>query len=678
MVFSELLEIIQHERNLSDDELAEEIGITTPSLRNILNRKVVKPDGTTSRKILHYCRKYNIDTEELDWNEIIYEHFQNSPKYKEYQWEDDIDGDGFIKMKHKKCGKSTLVPISAFDGNSMLCIHCWIDNYISKNEYDCNEYDAENYYKFLHVPCGYKYRVSYEQIKQKKYRCPKCFSHSKNANMPAVLGKNDYNFIRYHDLPESWMNLELLNKYVYFATEQHLLAWNDFNSISKHFPDLATGMFKNPIDKESVVEYRTYFSPFAFEGYADYLKKFGINLTDISDKEKKEKRYLLFVSLKTKDDKIDNSLSLINTQAIEGEEDNLVDSVGVVISSVDGDDESLMQLTRENEKYFSELLRESSNEEIINDSILAVKSQYAMYSFFKGCINSGDDANHALYALIFSKNIDSKLEALSAELSKLIEKQKELQIIKHTSIADLNVSIRVFNSLARAGIHTVDDLFCRVKSVKDLRSIRNLTWHYVLELLDGLDEKGYRLPDCNREKYKSIDEYIKDNYRCVDCGSALGGASECIRQRLCPACVTRHKRIEIPRRIDIEVKKTEYSTYTGNEKGFTLYINILPNNIQEPIKLKLQECSIISNGRQYASNYNYVGYAFSEGYLIPDTVKTFAKVWITDSWLSKELEEGNDYLTISIKDETNNKIYYFKLQFVLGENWSLYDYYELD
>lgn len=453
MIFSELMENIQHERNLSDDELAEEIGITAPSLRNILNRKVVKPDGPTSKKILDYCRKYNIDTEELDWNEIIYEHFQNSPKYQEYQWEDDIDEEGFIKIKHKNCGKSTLVPISAFDGNSTLCIHCWIDKYISRNEYDYNEYDVENYYEFLHVSCGYKYRVSYEQIKQKKFRCPQCFSHSKNANMPAVLGKNNYGFINNPDSPET---------------------------------------------------------------------------------------------------------------------------------------------------------------------------------------------------------------------------------INEVLIDNLGVSFRVTNCLKRAGIKSVYDLLNRVKSIDDLRPIRNLTPTFIIELLVKLDKKGYRLADCDKEKYQNIEEYIVEHFQCRDCGGRLDGAAEDIKFRLCPACVARRHRIEIPRKINIKVKNTEYSMYSGNEKGFTLFINLHPDNIQEPIKIKLEECSIIANGRQYISNYNYAGYAFSEGYLIPDTVKTFAKVWITDSWANKELEDGDDYLTISIKDETNNKIYYYKFQCVWGGSWRLYDYYELD
>ena len=145
MVFAELMEMIRHERNLSINDVAKEIGITAPSFRNLLYKKVLKPDGETYFKILNYCTQHNIDTSDLDWNEVVYEYFLNSEKYTDYNWENDLDYNNHIKVKHKTCGRRTLAPISAFDGKSMLCIHCWFDKFVSEEAYSLfiNEFNAK-------------------------------------------------------------------------------------------------------------------------------------------------------------------------------------------------------------------------------------------------------------------------------------------------------------------------------------------------------------------------------------------------------------------------------------------------------------------------------------------------------------------------------------------------------
>lgn len=199
MVFSELMDIIRHERNLSINELAEEIGITAPSFRNLLYRKVLKPDAITCKKILSYCKKHSIDTFDLDWNEIIYEFFTSSNKYSDYKWESDLDSNGYIKVKHKTCGRSTLAPISAFNGADTLCIHCWFEKFVSEDAYLLFLNESNDGYEVHHRDCGNKYPVTYQQIKQKKYRCPKCYPFSLNANSPVTGNRTNYSFIGQED-----------------------------------------------------------------------------------------------------------------------------------------------------------------------------------------------------------------------------------------------------------------------------------------------------------------------------------------------------------------------------------------------------------------------------------------------------------------------------------------------
>lgn len=199
MVFSELMEIIQRERNLAINEVAEEIGITPPSFKNLLYKKVLKPDSKTCQKILSYCQKHSIDVSDLDWNEILYEYFLESGKYSDYAWVSDLDYNNHIKIRHKTCGRSTLAPISAFDGISTLCIHCWFEKFVSEDAYTLSSNEFGDGYEVYHKTCGNKYPVTYEQIKQKKYRCPKCNPYSRNANSLVDKSRGDYSFVGQED-----------------------------------------------------------------------------------------------------------------------------------------------------------------------------------------------------------------------------------------------------------------------------------------------------------------------------------------------------------------------------------------------------------------------------------------------------------------------------------------------
>lgn len=142
-----------------------------------------------------------------------------------------------------------------------------------------------------------------------------------------------------------------------------------------------------------------------------------------------------------------------------------------------------------------------------------------------------------------------------------------------------------------------------------------------------------------------------------------------------PAIMRKKERCNSSNVLSIDIKQPEYMNFRTGESGFTIYLtlNLLTD---EPKKMRLHDIFIFFEGRQWASSYNYEGYAFSEDYLYPNTPKTIGKVWINDSWKRKQIVPDESYLTVSFKD-SDDKLYFFKYTF--GETeWLFDDYYVID
>ena len=65
-----------------------------------------------------------------------------------------------------------------------------------------------------------------------------------------------------------------------------------------------------------------------------------------------------------------------------------------------------------------------------------------------------------------------------------------------------NLSVRTYSCLKRAQFSTISDLLA--KNVIDILRIRNLGSKSALELLCKLDEFGFRLADCPKDKYPNL------------------------------------------------------------------------------------------------------------------------------------------------------------------------------
>lgn len=214
--------------------------------------------------------------------------------------------------------------------------------------------------------------------------------------------------------------------------------------------------------------------------------------------------------------------------------------------------------------------------------------------------------------------------------------------INQMTIDDLDFSIGTVTVLNHAGINTVADL--KEKSYRDLLKIPHIGRKRVEEIFSKLELIGVHIE--GREEF-----------------------------------ITEKQGITRAETIAVDVASPEYSTYTKGGNGFTVYITVT-NQTPQPIKLELVDCSVFSGKRKRPSDYNYEGYLFSEEYIFPNDAQTFGKIWLTKKWETSRLVPDNDYITVTFKNASMKRLYYFK--FALKENsehqelWEFSNYYEVD
>ena len=132
-------------------------------------------------------------------------------------------------------------------------------------------------------------------------------------------------------------------------------------------------------------------------------------------------------------------------------------------------------------------------------------------------------------------------------------------------------------------------------------------------------------------------------------------------------------------KFSVQVIPPKYSTYQRGEQGFTVYVN-MSNLTDEPLKIRLKSCSVYTNGMLRTSDYTYSGYQFDEDFILPKSVRTFGKIWITDSLYRKQLLSGEYLLICLVESETNTEHH---IKFVLngsGEDsyWVQDSWYSVD
>lgn len=124
----------------------------------------------------------------------------------------------------------------------------------------------------------------------------------------------------------------------------------------------------------------------------------------------------------------------------------------------------------------------------------------------------------------------------------------------------------------------------------------------------------------------------------------------------CSECVDKVKRVQNIKNIDIELERPRYSNFKGGENGF--YIMATIKNITKKLcRVKLNEFYFVSNERKWEPKYYLTGYQFEDEDLMPNTVKSTAKIWCGNPWTEKIVEE-NDYVVIELLIKDNVKQLY--------------------
>ena len=180
MIFKEVIEQILFESGLDKKELADELGISFLQIENLRTGVTKLPGERIRDRITSFCKEKWIDID-INWNDVLYDIFSESEQFDGYSWVRDLDEDGYVVLKHKACGKKTFVPKESFGYKSSPCIHCWVDKYVSKDSYEVITSEDTYKHQFTHK-CGHSYSVTYEEIKQKKFRCPRCNGYKYNAD----------------------------------------------------------------------------------------------------------------------------------------------------------------------------------------------------------------------------------------------------------------------------------------------------------------------------------------------------------------------------------------------------------------------------------------------------------------------------------------------------------------
>ena len=417
MNFSELMRRICEVKQLDVKTLSKEIGMTAPSFNNLLSGRVIKPDAVLAEKILTYCKNSSIDVSDLDWDEVIKEFFDSREIYNEYEIIGKFDENGNIAVKHKTCGRITYVPLSAFDGRATLCIHCWVEKFVFLDAYSFDLNSNTCKYKVKHLHCGKEYEVTYAQIKQKKYRCPKCLSDSDNAYTPVSGKRRNFDFIMDEQERDKWVDFDLIKKYVLFATRIKEVSWVKMDVVKTFMPDYLRTVFNNTTEKnisaEEIISEKSYFSIFNFDSFLKYVQYNNVAIAEIAPEEKEKNYNFIYYEFETKENKY---VTLIMYEKLE-----IVDCNGECAMNFKGYNIFV------EEGYDSEYIEEVSNNVI----------------YFKGILNDLDNTDSAEKALCWLKT-NKKVCEIARDLwntaAKVLKKDSE-----ESEMPSMDETIKMFD-----------------------------------------------------------------------------------------------------------------------------------------------------------------------------------------------------------------------------------------
>ena len=402
MIFNDLIKQILKEQKCDEHELARELDCTPAQIRNLRDGKSKLPNSQTCRKIFRYCDKHSIDYSFIDWNDIAYTIFIEQGWINEYTWLEDLDKSNYILLKHNECGKKTKVPFSTFNiPRTTPCIHCWVKKYVPLDTYKV-ELSEENYkHKFTHS-CGRSYEVTYEQIKQKKFKCARCGAMF-NGNQEAEIKARDYSFIGRQRLPQYWMDYDYIERYLASKAQKGSTVWFKvelLNPIGRII--LQKAILDVEITDETIEQLDVYYSKFLLSDYLEYCKRYEDETIVVdNDKYPEEKNFLIITAKLTNGEHF--NLGYITDDLI------IHNKVGYVVYCTVGDDDKLVDKVIKNTKFYEDPpTMELENLKVLIRENKARQDLYLLYKSFADAIEIEAET---------LANIDKQIEALKLKLT---------------------------------------------------------------------------------------------------------------------------------------------------------------------------------------------------------------------------------------------------------------------
>ena len=402
MVFKELIKQILKERECDEHELARELDCTPLQIRNLRDGKSKLPNSDTCKKIFRYCDKYGIDYNFIDWNDIAYTLFIDQDWISEYTWLEDLDRSNYILLKHNQCGKKTKVPFSTFNiVRTIPCIHCWVQKYVPLDSYTVELSEDGYKHQFKHT-CGRSYKVTYEQIKQKKFKCAHCGAMF-NGNQEAEIKTRDYSFIGRQRLPQYWMDYDYIERYLARNAQKGTTVWFK-TPILEMFGRiiLQKTILDMTITDEMIENIEVFYSKFLLSDYIEYCRRYEHEKIEVDADKYPEEKNLLLVSAKL-------TTGEYFTIGYVTEDLILHNKVGYVVYCTMGDDDDLLPKIAKNAEYYENL--PPMELENLGVLIRENKARQALYELYKSFNDSIDLEAETL------EQIDTQLKALQLKLT---------------------------------------------------------------------------------------------------------------------------------------------------------------------------------------------------------------------------------------------------------------------
>lgn len=150
---------------------------------------------------------------------------------------------------------------------------------------------------------------------------------------------------------------------------------------------------------------------------------------------------------------------------------------------------------------FSPIVRVSTEVEAARIEQMTDYDLLKMDIWTDGTIHPGDALSEAARILMQHFSPLSQFSAAEAEVGERLEEEGEAGKLYDVPIEDLDLAMRAYNCLKRAGISSVGEVLERLEQgPAEILAIRNFGQKSLMELLDRLREKGYLPEDYQLEE----------------------------------------------------------------------------------------------------------------------------------------------------------------------------------